>query len=141
MGGRGRNPYVFPGRPRQPLSTMAMAMLMRRMGAGEFTVHGFRTSFRTWIAEEALVRFEGAKESVRVPFEVAEHCLAHAVGNETSRSYNRSNLLELRRPVMSAWANYVEGKPCDNVVSLKLRIAPRSDEPDQCAQLSSPQCL
>jgi integrase len=122
MGHRGKGSIVFPGRPGQPLSTMAMAMLMRRMGVGEFTAHGFRTSFRTWIAEEALVKFEGAKEAVRVPFEVIEHCLAHAVGNQASRSYNRSNLLELRRPVMSAWANYVEGKTSDNVVPLKRRV-------------------
>ena len=52
MTGRGKNPYVFPGRPRQPLSTMAMAMLMRRMGA--FTVHGFRSAARSWMADTGV---------------------------------------------------------------------------------------
>jgi hypothetical protein len=40
MGGRGKNPFVFPGRPRAPLSSMALAMLLRRMGI-DVTVHGF----------------------------------------------------------------------------------------------------
>ena len=99
---------------------MTMAMLLRRMGI-DVTVHGFRTSFRIWCVEAALVKFEGAKEATRVPFEVAEHCLAHAVGNQASRAYNRSTLLELRRPVMQAWANYVTRDPA-NVVALKHRV-------------------
>jgi integrase len=32
---RGKNPFVFPGRPMKPLSNMAMAMLKRRMGVGK----------------------------------------------------------------------------------------------------------
>jgi integrase len=45
--------FVFLGaRPRQPLSSMALAMLMRRMGA-DATPHGFRTSFRTWASDVA----------------------------------------------------------------------------------------
>jgi integrase len=43
MGERGKSPYVFPGRPRAPLSGMAMSMLLRRMGES-VTVHGFGTS-------------------------------------------------------------------------------------------------
>ena len=41
MGQRGKSPYVFPGRPRQPLSNMSMSMLLRRMGES-VTVHGFQ---------------------------------------------------------------------------------------------------
>ena len=93
---RGRNAHVFPGgRPRQPLSAMAMAMLLRRMGVKDATVHGFRTSFRTWAGENG------------VEFETAERCLAHAVGNAASQAYNRTTLLERRRPIMSAWAAYI----------------------------------
>ena len=40
MGERGKSPYVFPGRPRQPLSNMSLSMLLRRMGES-VTVHGF----------------------------------------------------------------------------------------------------
>ena len=94
---RGRNAHVFPGgRPRQPLSAMAMAMLLRRMGVKDATVHGFRTSFRTWAGENG------------VEFETAERCLAHSVGNAASQSgNNRTTLLERRRPIMSAWAAYI----------------------------------
>jgi hypothetical protein len=87
---------------------MAMSMLLRRMGES-VTVHGFRTSFRTWCSDIAHVEFE-----------VAESCLSHLVGNAVSRSYNRTDLLERRRPVMASWADYVEGK--DNVIALKGRV-------------------
>ena len=45
-----------------------MAMLMRRLRAGQFTVPGFRSSFRDWAAETAVV------------FEVAEHRWFASVG-------------------------------------------------------------
>jgi integrase len=106
MGERGKSPYVFPGRPRAPLSGMAMSMLLRRMGES-VTVHGFRTSFRTWCSDIAHVEFE-----------VAESCLSHRVGSAVSRAYARSDMLERRRPIMSLWANYVEGKADANVVSI-----------------------
>jgi integrase len=105
---RGKNPHVFPGRPMRPLSNMSMAMLMRRMGASDFTVHGMRSSFRMWCSDVAHVEFE-----------VAEQCLAHAVGNSTSRAYNRSDMLERRRPIMSAWADFVTGQTGDNVEPLR----------------------
>ena len=50
-------------------------------------------------------------------FEVAENCLAHTVGNQASQAYNRTTLLELRRPVMQDWANYV-CRSQDNVLSI-----------------------
>ena len=105
---RGKNPYIFPGgRPRQPLSGMAMTMAMRRLGAGEFTVHGFRSSFRDWAADTG------------VEFSVAEQCLAHSVGNAVTAAYLRSTLLERRRPIMSAWADFVTGKTLNNVIELR----------------------
>jgi integrase len=57
---RGRNPFVFPGRPMRPLSNMSMAMLLRRLGAGDITVHGFRSSFRTSCSEVEHAEFEVA---------------------------------------------------------------------------------
>ena len=45
--------FVFPGqKPGRPLSGMAFEMLMRRMEAGAFTVHGFRSAFRDWAGDE-----------------------------------------------------------------------------------------
>ena len=79
----GPDSFVFPGaRPRQPLSGMALARTMHRMGVNA-TRHGFRTSFRTWASEVAHAEFE-----------VAEAALSHQVGSAVSRAYNRTTLLE-----------------------------------------------
>ena len=51
-------------------------------------------------------------------FEVAEQCLSHRVGSAVSRAYNRTSMLERRRPIMAAWANYVTGEAADNVVPM-----------------------
>jgi integrase len=102
----GKNPYVFPGaRPMQPLSHTTMLVLMRKLGAGAFTVHGFRSSFRNWAAKRG------------VPFEVAEDALAHMVGNKVTRAYLRTTTPELRQPVMRDWADYLTGKT--NVVQIR----------------------
>ena len=86
--------YVFEGQRRhRPLSNMSMLMLLRRMGRGDFTVHGFRSTFRDWAGEEA-----GA------PREVAEAALAHQVGSDVERAYARSDLLERRRDLMVVWS-------------------------------------
>jgi integrase len=45
------NPFVFVGPRAGGLSNMAMASVLRRMGHGDITVHGFRSSFRDWAAE------------------------------------------------------------------------------------------
>jgi integrase len=103
---RSRNPHVFPGaRPMQKLGATAMSTMMRRLGAGEFTVHGFRSSFRDWAAETG------------VAFETAEQCLAHTVGSAVTRSYLRTTMLERRRKVMSEWSAYI--CPVSNVVQLR----------------------
>jgi len=100
--------FVFAGTvPRRPLSPMSLAQLLRRMGA-DAVPHGFRSSFRMWAAEIGHVEFE-----------IAEAALSHRVGNAVSRAYNRSNLLERRRPVMAAWSNYVEGQNDANVAPLR----------------------
>ena len=90
--------FIFPGQRRgQPLSNMAMSMLMRRLGAEAFTVHGFRSSFRDW-----------AGECTSFPREVAEAALAHQVGDETERAYRRGDALAKRRKLMDAWARFLD---------------------------------
>jgi integrase len=103
-----KNPYVFPGRPRAPLSTMAMSMLLRRMGV-DATVHGFRSSARSWMADQG------------VAFELAEACLAHTTSGNVA-AYQRSSLLAPRRPLMQSWSDFVTGKDNTNVVPLKRRV-------------------
>ena len=108
---RSKNPFVFAGRPQRPLSNMALAMLLRRMSV-DFTVHGFRTSFRTWCSDV-----------FHAEFEIAEMCLSHRVGSAVSRAYNRTSMLERRRPIMQAWSDHVTGKTSDNVVPIKQGAA------------------
>jgi integrase len=88
--------FVFPGgKNGRPLSNMAFLMLLRRMGLGDVTAHGFRSSFRDWVAERT-----------RFPAEVAEIALAHTVSDKTIAAYNRSDLFERRRRLMAAWATF-----------------------------------
>jgi integrase len=88
--------YVFPGAAvGRPLSVMAMAMVLRRMGRGELTVHGFRSSFRDWAAERTSY-----------PAEVVEMALAHAVGNRVEAAYRRGDLFEKRGRLMREWATF-----------------------------------
>jgi integrase len=87
-------PFVFPGAKQgAPLSNMAFAALMRRMGNAEFSVHGFRSGFRDWAAEVA-----------EAPRELAEMALAHAITSAVEAAYRRGDLLARRRRLMSAWA-------------------------------------
>jgi integrase len=105
-----KGPFVFPGlRPQRPLSPTALTMALRRLGAGDFTVHGFRAAMRSWAADNGI------------EFELAEHCLAHAVGNAVVQAYQRSSLLERRRPVMQDWASFLTGEADAKVVSLSGR--------------------
>lgn len=90
----GMGPFIFPGSKRnRPLSEMAFAMLLRRLGREDITVHGFRSTFRDWAAEQT-----------NTPREIAEAALAHVVGDATERAYRRGDALEKRRELMSDWA-------------------------------------
>ena len=92
---------VFPSpvRPGRSLSDMALTKCLRDCGlAGRATVHGFRTSFRTW-----------ASERTSVPHAVCEMALAHRVGSDVERSYARSDLFEKRRGLMGQWAAFATG--------------------------------
>jgi integrase len=102
---------IFPGRRRnKPLSSMAMLMLVRRMGHTDekgqpITVHGFRSTFRDWAAD-----------CTNFPSEVVEMALAHAVKDEVEAAYRRGELLAKRRALMAAWADFCSGKT--NVVPI-----------------------
>ena len=83
--------YVFPGqRPARPLSGMAFEMLLRRIGS-PYTAHGFRSSFRDWAGNETTF-----------PRELAEHSLAHVIGDKAEQAYRRSDALARRRELMDA---------------------------------------
>ena len=80
-----------------PLSQQALGRVLARAGITA-TLHGFRSSFRDWAAEQS-----GA------PWAVCEAALAHSVGSSVETAYHRSDHLESRRALMEAWANYVAG--------------------------------
>jgi len=88
----------------KPLSNMAMSMLLRRMGY-DITVHGFRSCFRDWVAEE----------TIHSP-EVAEKALAHAITNKVESAYRRGDLLEHRRRLMADWGSFCINGTWGNVV-------------------------
>lgn len=107
--------FVFPGKKQnRPLSSMAMEMLLRRMGAAEFTQHGFRSSFRDWCGE-----------STTFAREVAEAALSHAVGDEAEQAYRRGDALEKRRKLMEAWSRFVSSPKTEAKV-IPLRAAQAS---------------
>jgi integrase len=91
-----QNDFVFPGANRdQPISDMRMFSLMRRMGRADLTVHGFRSTFRDWAAEQTAF-----------PNEVVEMALGHIVAGKVEAAYRRGDLFEKRGLLMEAWANY-----------------------------------
>lgn len=89
--------YVFPGqRKGRPLSASAMEMLLRRLKADQFTVHGFRSSFRDW-----------AGDRTSFPRDIAEAALAHRIGDATELAYRRADALDKRRKLMEAWSKFL----------------------------------
>ena len=105
---RGRADLIFPGdQVIEPLSSMAMLMLLRRMNS-EVTVHGFRSAFRDW-----------AGDCTSHPREVIEAALAHAVGDAVEQAYRRRDALLKRRGLMDAWATFCTTPPAANVVPLR----------------------
>lgn len=93
---------VFPSPRKQiTLSDMALTSLLRRVEAESdvpgrvATAHGFRSSFRDWCSEDDYSR------------DLAERALAHTLQNKVEAAYHRTDLLEQRRPMMQAWADYV----------------------------------
>jgi integrase len=90
----GGGEYVFAGRKANTtLSNMAAMQTLRRMGRGEVTVHGFRSTFRDWCSE-----------STAFSRDVCEMALAHTIADKTESAYRRGDLIEKRRALMADWA-------------------------------------
>jgi integrase len=99
--------FVFPGaKAGKPLSTMAFDMTLRRMQV-DVTTHGFRSTFRDW-----------ASERTGFAHEVCEMALAHVIPNASEAAYRRGDLLEKRRELMAAWANFCGGEQA-NVIPIR----------------------
>ncbi len=137
----GGTDLVFPAPRGGMLSDMSISAVMRRMQESELerleaqdkaegqepgtgphgyidprnkrpaVPHGMRSVFRQWAAEKGFDR------------DMAELALAHQVGSEVERAYQRSDMVERRRAMMVAWGRFVLGKEVGNVVDLSDRLA------------------
>jgi integrase len=91
---------VFPSPSRgerTPLSDMTLTAVLRRMKRGDLTAHGFRSSFRDWVAE-----------ATTTPREVAEAALAHTLADKVEAAYRRGDLFDKRGQLMEAWAAFCD---------------------------------
>lgn len=72
--------------------------------------HGLRSTFRTWVAERT--NFDG---------DMAEIALFHKVGNKVQQAYDRSEMIEKRRHMMTVWNDFLAGREHDNIVPLQAK--------------------
>jgi integrase len=89
-----RGDLVFPSPTDKAFSDAAMSSVLKRLGV-DVTQHGFRSSFRDWVAE-----------TTSYPGDMAELALAHKIANEVEAAYRRGDMLERRREMMEAWATF-----------------------------------
>ena len=98
-----------------PITPQTVWDQAQRVSGGKASVHGWRATLRSWMADHS------------VPFEVAEAVLAHSKGGVVA-AYQRSQLIELRRPVMERWASYLSGEEpgTAEVIPLSARRSKRA---------------
>jgi integrase len=105
------NAYVFMGpRVGSGLSNMSMTAVLRRMGRGDVTVHGFRSSFMDW-----------AHEQTAFPKAAIDMALAHVVGDKVEAAYRRGDLLAKRRQLADAWSKYCCSPPMQKADVVEFR--------------------
>ena len=93
---RQSRPYLFASKHGSPLSNMAMAELLEhRAPPTSATVYGFRSTFDQWASEVAHAERE-----------VIERSLAHSVKGKTEAAYNRADLFDRRRMLMTQWSAF-----------------------------------
>ena len=92
---------VFPDRNGREIPGWVIPKLFRSLNVGG-TLHGMRTAFRNWCAENGTSR------------EVAETCLAHRIGSSTEQAYRRTDFLERRRCLMEEWSLYLDTRPIES---------------------------
>jgi integrase len=104
----GASPLMFPNDVTgAPLSENAMLGVLKRMNLkGVATVHGFRSTFRTWALEQS-----------NFPWELAELSLGHTVGSEVERAYQRGDAFVKRRAIMESWARVCARPPATATVT------------------------
>jgi len=106
-----RSKFIFPGiDPQRPIHDNTMYTFLKQyMGCKNITVHGFRSTFRQWVADKELSR------------DAAEMALAHTLG-KVEGAYQRSDLLEKRRVLADMWDRYISGED-STVIAFPARQA------------------
>jgi integrase len=107
----GDDATIFPGTKGQPLSDMTMLKIIRDRKL-PFSVHGFRSAFKTW-----------AVEATSFPDAVSEAALAHIDANKVRAAYSRTDFRQQRIDLMETWARFI-GNRGANVRALRPPVAP-----------------
>ena len=87
--------YLFPGMVDHHINKETPRLMLCKFLGRKVTMHGCRSTFRDWCAETG-----------QDPI-LAEKSLMHRTGTEVQQAYQRSDLLEQRRPLMQAWADEI----------------------------------
>jgi len=94
--GNQNSKYVFYGiSSRKPITDSALTKNLSVLKING-TIHGFRSTFRTW-----------ADEFTDFDSDLAEMALAHARKDKVESAYRRGTRFEKRLVIMNEWANYV----------------------------------
>lgn len=101
--------FAFVGaRGNRPLSNMAMLELLRGLDKTGATVHGFRSTFMDW-----------GHDVMGFSKEMMDLALAHRVSDKVEAAYRRSDMLQRRRTLMTAWASFCEGHADSKIVPIR----------------------
>ena len=102
--------YVFPGlKAGTTCSNNTMLKLLKVDMKRKASVHGFRSTFRTWGQNETAIERE-----------VLEYCLHHIEGGEAELAYARGDCWEKRKAALKAWETFCNSKSAPKTKDLKL---------------------
>ena len=113
LAGMGSDKHLFPSRyfSDKAISETRLRELLHHLGHSDITIHGFRSTFKDW-----------ARERTRFENYVSEAALAHSTADRVEAAYARSDVLEKRRQLMDAWADFCATPPtktADKVVPMR----------------------
>jgi integrase len=119
------NPLVFPAVRGGELSDMTLSATMKRLHEVDMAQddvgfidrvskrpavpHGLRSTFRDWVSERT-----------HFPGDMAEVALAHKISSAVEAAYRRSDMVEKRRSMMEAWADYLTGRQRTDVNVIEI---------------------
>src|SRR5262249_17071682 len=91
---------VFPGMKRgEPCSNNTMLKLLKVDMSKVATVHGFRSTFRTW-----------GQNETSIPRKILEYCIHHIKGDEAELAYARGDCWDKRMAALKDWETFCNSK-------------------------------